>query len=448
MASATIAPRAPARERAGMLDLTEHEAEDKLNFRLRRIRGRLLAHTVLGCFCDTSCWLVLCWRLGTPFAPYRAELGALMFFFLVVPLLITEWRNWVEARAAIADMTAFAHLEFSEIAHLFKCGAIIEGDMRDSSLYINVLHDQIGDSLTESEREVIAVIEQINCLIDGSHAQKDKIAQTVQSSKELSEGIRLRFQTNHEMIGAIGMHLQEQNSTLLSNLERIRILAGEVCALTPLIKVITSIAQQTNLLALNAEIEAVRAGEAGLGFGVVALEVRKLAERSTQAAADISTKIRRTCVHVDQELTEAEASLAQQLGKSEMKHLVDGLMTMQTEFSQNGEQLLEVISDVESNYEKTVGGFTKALGHIQFQDVMRQRMNHVQSALVEMRDQLQKLAGFFGDSTWDGQLNPTFQTILAAHLDHYKMASQTATHLAVAGGESKEDHSRPAIELF
>jgi len=61
---------------------------------------------------------------------------------------------------------------------------------------------------------------------------------------------------------------------------------------------------------------------------------------------------------------------------------------------------------------------------------------------------LQKLAGFFGDSTWDGQLHPTFQTILANHLDHYKMASQTATHLAVAGGESKEDHTRPAIELF
>ena len=54
----------------------------------------------------------------------------------------------------------------------------------------------------------------------------------------------------------------------------------------------------------------------------------------------------------------------------------------------------------------------------------------------------------FRPVAWNGQLNPTFQTILAAHLDHYKMASQTATHLAVAGGVSKDDHSRPAIELF
>ena len=416
--------------------------------RLRPIKKRLFLQVALALLSNLLFLAFLSRIQGRAFIADWIRIVVALAVLKFVPLVIVEWWNWTMARRAVSDMWAFGQLNFEEVSRELAARKAVETDIKECKPYIDVMHEQIGDSLAESEREVVVVIEQIDTLNAKTSKQREHIARSVKSAGDLTENTQIRVENNREVIAAIATQLEAQTNEFKNNFERIRGLAGDVRALTPLIKVITSIAQQTSLLALNAEIEAARAGSAGRGFAVVANEVRKLAVLSTQAAADIAAKINATCKRVDEEMTHARASLEQHAAGSAMNHLSADLGEMQSEFCRNSRLLLEVITEVDANYAEGVARLSEALGHIQFQDVMRQRMEHVQVALVEMRDHLLRLAERPDRPGWDGLFDTTFKGLLESHLSSYKMASQTITHLAVAGGSSESDHSRPAIELF
>jgi methyl-accepting chemotaxis protein len=415
---------------------------------LARIRKRLLSEALLRCSLLVILWWLLCFRLAPDSAHYRMIVTVLLVLLMLIPDLAYKLGNYNEARRAVADMWAFGPLTFQQVSRDLAIHQCVKVEMQQAGPYLEMLHEHIGDSLSESEREVVQVIEQMGMLNHHAAEQRRHIAKSIHSGKELNENTHQRVENNKEIIAAIEMQLQAQSSGMRENFERIQNLAQDVCALTPLIKVITSIAQQTNLLALNAEIEAARAGKAGKGFSVVACEVRKLAVLSTKAAADIAERINSTCSKVDNEMEDARTSLEVHEKNTSMCNLVVELSKMQVEFTRNSSLLLNVISEVDASYEESVNRMTQALGHIQFQDVMRQRMEHVQEALREMRDHLQYLSRKPDDQDWDGKLERTFKSILAGHLGRYRMAAQASTHQSVAGGDQGGDHSRPAIELF
>ena len=410
----------------------------------RRIVRRLLLQSAAALAPGAALWYALLLLMGPAFAVHRGTAAALIALFLIAPVLAMQGWN---GRAA-AGMQGRGHVRGGERARVMTASEIALADLEDSRVYIDVLREHIGGSLGDSEREVAAAIEQINGLVGRSVELKKHLALSAENGKQLTESTKAGVSRNQEVAAAIQMQQEMQIVQLRANFERIRSLADGVCSLTPLIQIIASIAGKTNLLALNAEIEAAHAGEAGRGFSVVAAEVRKLAELSTNAAAEIGGKINATARHVESELQSAQSAMAAQEEMASMNHLAADLDAMQRDFSHNSALLLEVITEVETNYNETVERLSSALGHIQFQDVMRQRMEHVQEALADMREHLQELAALAGDATWDGVLPQTFKAILESHLGQYRMASQTQTHLAVAGGEVQSAASGPAIELF
>ena len=94
-----------------------------------------------------------------------------------------------------------------------------------------------------------------------------------------------------EEIAATTMEVARGSQTQAQKLAEINSMAQNI---KDIIKIVTNISEQTNLLALNASIEAGRAGDAGLGFAVVASKVQKLAEESkvsVEKTVDIVSKI-------------------------------------------------------------------------------------------------------------------------------------------------------------
>ncbi len=191
-------------------------------------------------------------------------------------------------------------------------------------------------------------------LASRTESQAASLEESSAAVRELTQSASSTAQTADE---ASRLAREAQNSASTSGdvmtrtVEAMNQIAGSSRRMEEIVSLIEGIAFQTNLLALNAGVEAARAGDAGKGFAVVANEVRALAQRSTDAAKDITGIIQSSGRDVVQGVTminQTQSALVQIVSSTqELSEMIDHIAVSSREQSAAIMQVDAVVADMD-----------------------------------------------------------------------------------------------------
>jgi twitching motility protein PilJ len=168
-----------------------------------------------------------------------------------------------------------------------------------------------------------------------------QVSETAGASSESAKQVLQATERGRVAVQETVQDMQSIRSAVQRMSKQVKALGDRSLEISQIVSTIRDIANQTNLLALNAAIEAAGAGEAGARFAVVADQVRKLAESSTQATREIAdlvkviqTETQDAVVAMEHETQAVEAGSASALRTGEVFNEISGIAQRSSELAQ------------------------------------------------------------------------------------------------------------------
>jgi methyl-accepting chemotaxis protein len=322
-------------------------------------------------------------------------------------------------------------------------------DLGELPTLTNLLNEQLHAITVETERSAYGILERLQS-IDG--VINDLMSTVTAGAKEeevMIESGEKSIGSNVELIENLNRFIQERYAEFDADRESINIVTQQANSLTALVELIKHISSQTNLLALNAAIEAARAGEMGRGFAVVADEVRKLSAETDQAVSKIQAGISNVAKTIeDQFRNKLEHSNIQQQ-KEVLESFTQHLDTMGNNYRKLMKHDEEMLARIGTASQILSSMFMEVLASIQFQDVTRQQIEQVQSALSRLNSHVEQLVKMMRSKDFSNAAS------IKEHIDQiyqgYVMDKQRDVHASTLGGKAKNGGASAApvkIELF